>query len=168
MRTQRLIAYAFATCLVLLVTGSALAAENALLKGTYRFVSHSSNVGNTAHLYFNGFITYDGHGNATMTDSGTIIDGNNTPPPFSFEETGMGTYEVKPNGSFTQEMSFASSPVGEWTLTGVKWVGQIGAQGSVLIISGTIPPQPQTFTIGGVSSVRFGGSTLTAVRIRPE
>jgi hypothetical protein len=168
MRTQRLIPYAFATCLVLLVTGSALAADNALLKGTYRFVSHLSNVGNTSHLYFNGLITYDGHGNATMTDSGTIIDGNNTSPPFSFEEMGMGTYAVKPNGSFTQEMSFASNPVGEWTLTGVKWVGQIGAQGSVLIISGTIPPQPQTFTTGGVSSVRFGGFTLTAVRIRHE
>ena len=74
----------------------------------------------------------------------------------------MGTYAVKPNGSF------ASNPVGEWALTGVKWVGQIGAQGSVLIISGTIPPQPQTFTIGGFSSVRFGDLTLTAVRILPE
>jgi hypothetical protein len=80
----------------------------------------------------------------------------------------MGTYAVKPNGSFTQEMSFASNPVGEWTLTGVKWVGQIGAQGSALIISGTIPPQPQTFTIGRVSSVRFGGFTATAVRISQE
>jgi hypothetical protein len=65
-------------------------------------------------------------------------------------------------------MSFASNPVGEWTLTGVKWVGQIGAQGSVLIISGIIPPQPQTFTTGGVSSVRFGGFTLTAVRINQD
>jgi hypothetical protein len=168
MHTRRLTAYAFAACLVLLVTGSAFAADNSLLKGTYRFVSHLSNVGNTAHLYFNGFITYDGHGNATMTDSGTIIDGNNTLPPFSFEERGMGTYVVKPNRSFTQEMSFASNPVGEWTLTGVKWVGQIGAEGSVLIISGTIPSQPQTFTTGGVSSVRYGGFTATAVRISQE
>ena len=159
---------AVAMCLVLLITGPALANDNALLKGTYRFVSHSSNAGNTAHLYFNGFITYDGHGNATMTDSGTIIDGNNTPPPVSFKETGMGTYAVKHDGSFTQEMSFASNPVGEWTLTGVKWVGQIGAHGSVLIISGAIPPQPSIFTFGGVSSVRFGGFTLTAVGIHHE
>ena len=65
-------------------------------------------------------------------------------------------------------MSFASNPVGEWTLTGVKWVGQIGAHGSVLIISGAIPPQLSIFTSGGVSYERIGGFTATAVRLRHE
>ena len=167
MRTQRLIAYAFATCLVLLVTGSAIADDNGHLKGKYRIFSNVSNVGSTAHLYFTGVITYDGKGHAMMTDSGTVINSNGT-TAFSFEETGTFTYEVKRDGSFTQEGSFKSNPEGTYTITGVKWVGQIGAEGSVLIISGTIPPEPSIFTSGGVSTERLGGSTATAVRIRHE
>lgn len=160
---------AVAACLVLLGTGSAIAADepgnyNASLKGTYRTFSSGVNVGSTSKLYFIGVITYDGHGHATMADRGTIID-SNANQPFSFEETGELTYEVKRDGSFTQEGTFTSNPVGDYVLTGIKWVGQIGAGGSILVISGAIPPQPQIFTSGGVSTVRFGVNSMTAVRI---
>ena len=81
MRTQRLIVYMFAACLVLLGTGSAIADDehghnNASLKGTYRIFTSLNNVGSTATLKFIGVITYDGKGYARMADSGTIIDSN--------------------------------------------------------------------------------------------
>ena len=164
---------AVATCLGLLVTGSALANDNGLLKGTYRIFSQTSGVGSTAHGYFIGVITYDGHGQARMTDRGTIIDSNNhSDPPSapSFGETGIFTYAVKRDGSFTQEGSFTSNPEESftYTITGVKWVGQIGPDGSVLILSGAIPPEPSIFTHEGVSSEGLGGFSATAVRILPE
>jgi hypothetical protein len=61
MRTQRLFAYAFAVCLVLLGTGSAIADDgsgysNASLNGRYRIFSNVSTDGSTAHLYFNGYL----------------------------------------------------------------------------------------------------------------
>ncbi len=68
-------------------------------------------------------------------DSGTIIDGN-AGTAISFDETGEFTYKVNRDGSFTQEGTFTSNPVGDYVITGVKWVGQIGAQGSILILSG--------------------------------
>ena len=139
---------------------------NALLKGTYRISSRLSNVGRPAQLYFIEIITYDGNGHARMTERGTIIDSNNT-LTFSFEETGILTYAVKRDGSFTQEASCTATD-GSYRVTGVKWVGQIGAQGLVLILSGAIPPEPSIFTFGGVSSERLGGFTATAVRIRSE
>lgn len=178
MRTQRLITYAFATCLILLVTGSAIAHDergdsNALLKGAYRIFTQSSGVGSTAHFYFAGVITYDGKGNARMTDRGTIIDSNSnsaTAPP-SFGETGIFTYEVKRDGSFTQEGIFTSDPADpfQYTITS-KWVGQISAGGLVLILSGPIPTEPGTFCdiAAGACSPRFSGFSGTAVRIRPE
>ena len=104
-----------------------------------------------------------------MTDSGTVIDSiSNSATAPSFEETGSFTYAVKHDGSFTQEGSFESNPKGSYTVTGVKWVGQISADGSVLIISGAIPPQLSIFTSGGVAYERIGGFTATAVRIRHE
>jgi len=165
--------YAFAVCLVLLGTGSAIAADeqgnyNASLKGKYRIFSNVSSDGSTAHLYFVGVITYDGNGHARMADRGTVIDSNSSTAPSSFEETGMFTYEVKRDGSFTQLGSFTSNPVGSYTITNVKWVGQIGALGSILILSGTIPPEPAIFTSGGASSERLGSFTATAVRIPQE
>jgi len=174
MRTQRLIAYMFAACLVSFLAGSAMADEgggysNASLKGKYRIFSNVSTIGSPAHLYFIGVITYDGHGHARMADSGTIIDstpGTVTAP--SFEETGLFTYRVKRDGSFTQEGTFTSNPPGSYMVTGVKWVGQIGAQGSILILSGVIPPEPSIFESGGVSSERLGSFTATAVRIPHE
>jgi hypothetical protein len=160
-------------CLVLLGTGSAIAADepgnyNASLKGKYRIFSNVSNDGSTDHLYFIGVITYDGNGHARMADRGTVIDSNNATAPPSFEETGMFTYEVRRDGSFTQEGTFTSNPVGSYTITGVKWVGQIGAQGAILILSGAIPPEPTTFSSGGGSSVHYGSFTATAVRIPQE
>ena len=170
MRTPRLFANAFVACLVLLGTGSAIAADepgnfNAQLKGTYRWFSNASTEGNSVHLYFIGVVTYDGKGHATMADRGTGIDPFNQAPPFSFEETATLTYAVKRDRSFTQEGTFTSNPVGDYVITGAKWVGQIGAGGSILVISGAIPPQPQIFTSGGVSTVRFGVNSMTAVRI---
>ena len=169
MRTQRLFAYALAVCLALLGTGSAIASDvpgnyNASLKGKYRILSTTTTVGSTAQLYFIGIITYDGHGHASMADRGTIIDSNGFTAP-SFEETGTFTYTVKRDGSFTQEGSFKSNPEGSYTVTGVKWVGQVGDGGSISILSGTIPVQPAIFTSGGISSERLGGFTATAVRI---
>ena len=173
MRTQRLFAYAFGACLVLLGTGSAIAADepgnfNAQLKGTYRWFSNASTEGNSVHLYFIGVVTYDGKGHATMADRGTGIDPFNQAPPFSFEETAALTYAVKRDGSFTQEGTFTSNPVGDYVITGAKWVGQIGAGGSTLVLSSVIPPEPSIFTSGGVSSERFGGSMSIAVRIPKE
>jgi hypothetical protein len=163
---------AVAACLVLLGTGSAIAADepgnyNASLNGTYRIFTSLNNVGSPATLKFIGVITYDGHGHARMADRGTIID-STAGTAFSFEETGMFTYEVKRDMSFTQDGTFTSNPVGDYVITGVKWVGQIGAQGSILILSGAIPPGQQIFTSGGNSSVRFGVMTGTAVRIPNE
>ena len=174
MLSQRCLAYVFATCLVSLLPGSAIADEgneysNASLKGTYRIFSHVSSVGSPAHLYFIGVITYDGHGHARMEDRGTIIDSTpGTVSAPSFEETGTFTYRVKRDGSFTQEGTFTSNPVGSYTITGVKWVGQIGARGSILILSGAIPPEPQIFESGGVASERLSSFTATAVRIPRE
>jgi hypothetical protein len=169
MRIQRLFAYAFAAYLVLLGTGVAIANDehgnyNASLNGTYRIFTSLNNVGSTATLKFIGVITYDGKGRAWMADRGTIID-STAGTASSFEETGEFTYKVKHDGSFTQEVTFTSKPVGDYVITGVNWVGQIGAQGSILILSGAIPPGPQIFTSGGASSVRYGVVTGTAVRI---
>ena len=169
---------AVATCLVLFVTGSAIAAaepgdSNASLKGTYRIFTQTSGVGSTAHFYFVGVITYDGHGHARMTDRGTLIDSNgdsnSTTAPPSFGETGILTYAVKRDGSFTQEGIFTSNPDEsyQYRITGIRWVGQIGADGSVLILSGAIPTEPSTFC-DSQCSLRFGGFSGTAVRIRPE
>ena len=163
-------------CLFLLVTGTAIADDeqghsNALLKGTYRIFSQVSTVGSTAQLYFTGVITYDGHGHARMTDHGTVIDSNNqsNPPSApSFEETGTFTYAVKRDGSFTQEGSFTSNPEGLYTITGIKWVGQISAQGSVLILSGIIPPESSTFCDFRGCTLRLGSFSATAVHIRHE
>src|SRR5262245_43777497 len=104
MRTQRLFAYAFTLCFVLLGAGLATAADeqgnyNATLKGKYRIFSNATTVGSTAKLYFIGVITYDGNGHASMADRGTIIDSAGFTAP-SFEETGTFTYTVKRDGSF--------------------------------------------------------------------
>jgi hypothetical protein len=76
------------------------------------------------------------------------------------------TYEVKRNGSFTQEGIFTATN-GSYTLTGAKVVGQIDSQGSVLILSAAIPPVLETLSFsGGGSSERSCGGVGTAVRIR--
>ena len=111
MRTQRLFAYAFAVCLILLGTGSAIAADepgnyNASLKGTYRIFTSVNNVGSTATSTLLG----------SLPTMATVTPGWQTAvrsltlsiqaPPFSFEETGKFEYRVKRDGSFTQSGSF--------------------------------------------------------------
>lgn len=171
MRTQRLIASVFAVGLVMLVTGPALADgsnHNEMLKGKYRFNTSKTctdaSTGAIVHIHFFGTTTYDGDGHAKLTERGTVF----LPGPFqvSFEETAELTYEVKRNGSFSQEGAFIATD-GSTTATGAKIVGQIGAEGSVLILSHAIPAVKETlsFANGGYTE-RFCAASGTAVRIR--
>ncbi len=167
---------ALAACLVLLGTGSAIAAHgggdsNDSLKGKFRF-SLTKTCTDTAtaslvHIYFSGVITYDGNGQASLKERGTIFLPVFGPLVYdTFEDTADLTYEVKPNGSFTQEGIFTATD-GSYTLTGAKVVGQIDAQGSVLILSAAIPPVEETLVFtGGGSSSRYCGASGTAARIR--
>lgn len=174
MRSQRLIAYVFAAALVSLVAGSAIAddergASNASLKGKYRFSINKSctdtATGQTLHLYLVGVTTYDGNGQARLTERGTLLF-SNSQSIVTFEDKANLTYEVKPNGSFTQEGAIMATD-GSYTLTGAKGVGQIDAEGSVLILSAAIPPVREILSFsGGGFSERFCGASGTAVRIR--
>ena len=158
---------AVATCLVLLVTGPAIADDeqgnpNALLKGTYRHMASGSGAGaqtqslnepgfepwpNLAarwagnaggHTFFDGVITYDGRGHATETLDGMVVsDGPfivGDHPVLTFHEVCDWTYEVRQDRSFTREGTCqgitTSAPfLGEpYTLSGLKWVGQIGIE----------------------------------------
>ena len=171
MRVQRLTTFACAVSLVLLGAGPALADgpnSNEMLKGKYRFSTSKTctdtATGSTVHLHFLGTTTYDGDGHAKFTERGTIF----LPGPFqvSFEDTAELTYEVKPNGSFTQEGTFIATDQ-SYTLTGAKIVGQIGADGTVLTLGAPIPAVRETLTFaGGGSSERFCAASGTAVRIR--
>jgi len=196
MRTQRLITYAFAVCVVSLSAGSAMAQNvsgnpNALLKGTYQISINKSCAdvplgftdppgrlangnGYTPNLYFTGVNIYDGNGHVTTTESGMLI----SPGPYiqgsgtvvAFEENCSWTYAVNRDGSFTQEGSCTATD-GAYTVTGVKVVGQIGGGGSVLNLSQRIPPVVETleFFSNGIlvgSTKRLCGSAGTAVRIR--
>ena len=164
---------AVAVSLILLVTGSAIADDeggnsNASLKGKFRLSINKtctdSGTNSTVHIYFSGVTTYDGNGRATLRERGTIFF---LPGPsfFTFEETANLTYEVKPNGSFTREGTFTATDR-SYTLTGVKSVGQINADGSVLNLSGAIPPVLETLLFrGGGSSERSCGTSGTEVRI---
>ena len=165
-----------AACLVLLVTGVAFAAaesgdSNASLKGKFRFSLNKSctdtATGQTLHLYLIGVTTYHGNGHATFTERGTLLF-SNSQSVITFEDKANLTYEVKPNGSFTQEGDITAND-GSYTLTGAKIVGQIDAQGSVLILSAAIPPVPETLSFsGGGSSQRHCGASGSAVRIHQE
>jgi hypothetical protein len=139
MRTQRLVAYAFAACLVSLMAGSAMADDergnpNALLKGTYRHMASSNAAsagaagftsfpslqalgdGSTGHVYFTGVITYDGNGHATEKLHGiSLIDGPyaaGTYPVLTFEEDCDWTYAVNRDGSFSREGSCKGKDTG--------------------------------------------------------
>ena len=164
---------AMATGLVLLVTGAARAQNDrtespASLKGTFRFntVKTCTDVviGSTTHFYFNGTIIYDGSGSAKLTQQGTLVLPGST--ALSFEEMAELTYLLKPNGSFVQEGTFVAADH-SYTVTGVRMIGQIDARESVVILSGTIPPEKETVTTsGGGVSQYFCGASGTAVRIR--
>jgi hypothetical protein len=164
---------AMTVCLVLLLTGSALAEDdrgesNASLKGTFRFSTvktcTDTSTGSMFHFYFSGTILYDGNGSAQLTQRGTsVLPGS---PPTSFEETAVLTYLVKPNGSFTQEGTFVAADR-SYTLTGAKMTGQIDVQRSVLTLSAAIPSEKETMTIPGKGgSEYFCGASGTGVRMR--
>ncbi len=163
---------AMAIGFVLLVTGTAQAEEDrgestASLKGTFRFSTvktcTDAVIGVTTHFYFNGTIVYDGTGSAKLTQQGTLILPGSTSQ--SFEEIAELTYHVKSNGRFVQEGTFIASDH-SYTVSGVRVIGQIDAQGSVVMLSGPVPPEKETITIsGGGVSQHICGASGTAVRI---
>ena len=196
MRTQRLIAYAFTVCLVVLSAGSAMAFDergnpNALLKGTYRFSQNNACAivfgpngftdqlvtlgdGFPAWLYLTGVANYDGIGNVTVKDHGIFIGGPG-PSPFSqgnqpvstFADDCSGTYEVnRRDRSFIQKVSCTATD-GSYTLTGIKFEGQIGQEGSVLTMS-SAEPVVQTLVGNGFANKRICGAHVTSVRMRHE
>ena len=85
----------------------------------------------------------------------------------TFEDTCSGRYEVNPrNGSFTQEGSCTATD-GSYTLTGIKFEGQIDPEGSVLTMS-SAEPVVQTLVGNGFANKRICGSHVTSVRMRQE
>jgi hypothetical protein len=159
--------------LVLLLTGSVQAQDdgresNASLKGTFRFSTvktcTDAVIGSTTQLYFNGTLVYDGSGSAKLTQRGTLVVPGST--SVSFEETADLTYFLKPNGSLVQEGTFVASDH-SYTVTGTRMIGQLDAQGSVVMFSGPIPSEKETVTSsGGGVSQYFCGASGTAVRMR--
>ncbi len=159
--------------LVLLVTGSVQAQDdgresNASLRGTFRFsmvtTCTDAVIGSTTQLYFNGTLIYDGSGSAKLTQQGTLVLPGST--SVLFEETADLTYFLKPNGSLVQEGTFVAADR-SYTVTGVRMAGQIDAQGTIVMLSGPIPPEQETVTTaGGVISQYFCGASGTAIRMR--
>jgi hypothetical protein len=196
MRTQRFIAYAFTVCLVVLSAGSAMAFDergnpNELLKGKYRFSQNNTCAivlgpggftdqlvtlgdGFPAWLYLTGVATYDGIGTVTVKDHGIFIGGPG-PSPFSqgnqpvstFADNCSGTYEVNPQDrSFIQKMSCTATD-GSYTLTGIKFKGQIDPEGSVLTMS-SAEPVIQTAVGNGFANKRICGAHVTSVRMHQK
>ncbi len=191
MRTQRLIAYAFAACLASLLAGTAMAADgsgnfNAFLKGTYRLSNslscatsinagfnpetlESLGPGGTDHIYLTDVITYDGH--ATMTDHGIFLSGaphdSSTRPVGTFEENCNFTYAVNRDGSFSQEGNCKATDE-SYTLTGSKNVGQIAVEGSVLILNLAEPVEQTLILRDGTTIFRICGYEGAAVRLHPK
>lgn len=159
--------------LALLVTGAVQAQDdgresNASLRGTFRFsivkTCTDAVIGSTTQLYFNGTLIYEGSGSAKLTQQGTLVLPGST--PVSFEETADLTYFLKPNGSLVQEGTFVAADRA-YTVTGVRMVGQIDAQGTIVMLSGPIPSEQETVTTaGGVISQYFCGASGTAIRMR--
>jgi hypothetical protein len=180
MRTQRLIAYAFAACLVSSMAGTAMADDgsgsfNAFLKGKYR---HSGSIscatgdtpesigsGPLQHITFTGITFYDGHGTATVKEHGIVTSGI----PSSFEDDCIGTYEVNSNGSIRRQ-STCTGAGGSYKLSGISWKGQVGVEGSVVDLSAAeltvqkleVPATSPTFI-----QYRICGGLETEVRIQP-
>lgn len=181
MRTQRFIAYAFTVCLVMLLTGSAMADDergdfNAFLKGKYQHSGSISCVtgdtpdsigsGPPQHITFTGITIYDGHGTATVKEHGIVSSGI----PSSFEDTCSGKYEVNRNGSIRRE-STCMGAGGSYKLSGIRWKGQVGVEGAVVNLSSAelvvqkleVPAESPTFT-----QYRICGGLETEVRIHPQ
>ena len=181
MRTQRLIAYTFAMCLASLLAGTAMADDgsgnfNAFLKGKYR---HSGSIscatgdtpesigsGPLQHITFTGITIYDGNGTATVKEHGIASSGI----PSSFEDDCSGTYEVNRNGSIRRESTCTGAAGGSYKLSGIRWKGQIGVEGSVVDLSSAelgvqkveVPAESPKFTL-----YRIYGGLETEVRIQP-
>lgn len=159
--------------LILVLTGSARAQDdggqsNASLKGTFRFsmvkTCTDAVIGSTTQFYFNGTMAYDGSGSAKLAQQGMLVLPGSA--PLSFEEFAELTYSPKPNGSFIQEGTFIAADH-SYTVTGARLIGQMDAQGSVVMFSGPIPSEKETVTTsGGGVSQYFCGASGTAVRIR--
>jgi hypothetical protein len=210
MRTQRLITYAFVAGLGLLSAGSALADDergnpNTLLKGTYRYTMVEScsrsaaftdlpdlqpiggGGGNTSHT--TGLLTYDGLGNVTVDQRGTLI----SPGPYPFGEVPVTLgpvvwerqhcnwkYKVNRDGTFTQGdgdcLGFDKYgpvefriPGEEVLITNMRWEGQIGVGGHVLIFYNQVEPSIETLTTNtNFTTKQVCGYTGTAVRIRRQ
>jgi len=180
MRIQRLIAYAFAACLVSLLAGTAMADDergnfNAFLQGKYQISANVTcstgptvpSIGSepTSFITFAGVITYDGHGHATLKDQGVIIG---TGSPDRFDETCKHSYEVARDGSFSQTGSCTDAG-GSYLLSGITERGQIGVGGSVLITN-QIGTDVETLEVppGNIIQYRICGGVGTAVRIHPQ
>ena len=181
MRTHRCIAYVFAACFVSLVTGSAMADDgsgnfNAFLKGKYRHSGSIScatgetpeSIGNgpTQHITFTGVTVYDGKGTATVKEHGIVVGSGH---PLAFEDDCQGTYEVNSNGRIRRE-STCTGVGGSYQLSGIRWKGQIGVEGSVVSLSSAelavqkleAPAEFPSFT-----QYRICGGLETEVRIQP-
>ena len=129
------------------------------------------------HTYFTGVITYDGKGNATETIQGIIIFtggfGPGSHPLLTFEENCDWTYVVNRDFSFSREGTclgtttggqFAGSP---YTLSGLKWVGQIGI-GSAVLISYQVDPTRETTLSNGFFSKSIGAAQGIEMRMRRQ
>ena len=159
--------------LVLLLTGVARAEDgpgelHSALKGIFRFSAvktcTEAVLGSIVHFYFSGAIVYDGNGSAKLTQQGTVVLPGSTAT--SFEESAQLTYVLKPNGSFVQQGTFIAVDH-SYTVTGARMIGQIDAQGSLLMLNGPIPAEQETVTSsGGSVSQYLCGASGTAVRIR--
>ena len=184
MRTQRLIAYAFAVCLVSLLAGPAMGDGgtgnfNALLQGKYQISAtltcstgptvESIGSGPTSFVTYAGVITYDGRGHATVIDQGVDIGRGS---PFKFDEECKFEYELARDGSFVQKGSCTGAGGSSFS-SGIKERGQIGVGGSVLIIH-SIGTDVETLVVPAPPAVpeftqyRICGGVGTAVRINPH
>jgi hypothetical protein len=173
MRTQRLIVYA--------VSCSRSAAFTELpdlqpIGGGGGLTSHTT-----------GLLTYDGLGNVTVDQRGTLI----SPGPYPFGEVPVTLgpvvwnrqhcnwkYTVNRDRTFTQgdgdclgfdkygPVEFGI-PGEEVLLTNMRWEGQIGVGGQVLIFYNQVEPSIETLTTStNFTTKQVCGYTGTAVRIR--
>jgi hypothetical protein len=164
---------------------------NTLLKGKYRFSQNNTcaivfdpigftsppqllTTGNgfTALLYLTGVANYDGAGTVAVKDHGLFISQltpypSGSSPVSTFADDCSGTYEVNPRDrSFIQKVSCTATD-GSYTLTGIKFEGQIDPEGSVLTMS-SAEPVVQTLVGNGFSNKRICGAHVTSVRMRQE
>jgi hypothetical protein len=176
MRTQRLIAYAFALCLASLLAGSAMADDHprnpSILKGTYRHMVSGScatsdavdasgagftpfpflqaiGSGSTGPGGFTGVITYDGKGNATETLHGIgLSDG-----PYGAGTFPVLTYEETCDWTYVvnRDFSFIRKGICHGKTTSGQFVGS-----------------PYTLSdIEWVGQIGIGGAVLITNSVEP-